>query len=174
MESGRKTDRPELGKALHLAKVTGATLVIAKLDRLTRNAAFLLALCDCGVRFVAVDMPEANDLTVGIMAFVAQAVRKAISRQTKEALAVAKARGVKLGNPNGAESLRRAGKGGAALRAAVSANAADLVSVLADIRAAGHSSLRAIAAELTARGIRTRRGGVWNVGNVGHLLSRMS
>jgi DNA invertase Pin-like site-specific DNA recombinase len=174
VESGRKTDRPELGKALHLAKVTGATLVIAKLDRLTRNAAFLLALRDYGVRFVAVDMPEANDLTVGIMALVAQAVREAISRQTKEALAVAKVRGVKLGNPNGAESLRRAGKGGAALRAAVSANAADLASVLADIRAAGHSSLRAIAAELTARGIRTRRGGVWNVGNVGHLLSRVS
>lgn len=176
VESGRKADRPELGKALHLAKVTGATLVIAKLDRLSRNAAFLLALRDSGVRFVAVDMPEANDLTVGIMALVAQAEREAISRRTKEALAVAKARGVKLGNPNGAESLRRAAKGSAALRRKVSANAAsfaaDLVPVLADIRAAGHTSLRAIAAELTARGIRTRRGGAWGVGNVGRLLHR--
>lgn len=175
VESGRKADRPELAKALHLAKVTGATLVIAKLDRLSRNAAFLLALRDSGVRFVAVDMPEANDLTVGIMALVAQAEREAISRRTKEALAVAKARGVKLGNPNGAESLRRAGKGGTALRAAVSANAAefaaDLAPVLADIRAAGHTSLRAIAAELTARGIRTRRGGKWGVGNVKRLLA---
>ena len=71
VESGRKADRPELAKALHLAKVTGATLVIAKLDRLSRNAAFLLALRDSGVRFLAVDMPEANDLTVGIMALVA-------------------------------------------------------------------------------------------------------
>ena len=177
VESGRKADRPELLKALHLAKVTGATLVIAKLDRLSRNAAFLLALRDSGVRFVAVDMPEANDLTVGIMALVAQAEREAISRRTKEALAVAKARGVRLGNPNGAASLRRAGKGGAALRAVVSANAAafaaDLAPVLADIRAAGHNSLRAIAAELTARGIRTRRGGKWNVGNVGRLVSRL-
>ena len=108
VESGRKADRPELLKALHLAKVTGATLVIAKLDRLSRNAAFLLALRDSGVRFVAVDMPEANDLTVGVMALVAQAEREAISRRTTEAMAVAKARGVKLGNPNGAASLRRA------------------------------------------------------------------
>jgi DNA invertase Pin-like site-specific DNA recombinase len=174
VESGRKADRPELAKALHLAKVTGATLVIAKLDRLSRNAAFLLALRDSGVKFVAVDMPEANDLTVGIMALVAQAEREAISRRTKEALAVAKTRGVKLGNPNGAESLRRAGKGGVALRAAVSANAAafaaDLVPVLADIRAEGHTSLRAIAAELATRGIRTRRGGKWGVGNVKRLV----
>jgi DNA invertase Pin-like site-specific DNA recombinase len=177
VESGRKADRPELLKALHLAKVTGATLVIAKLDRLSRNAAFLLALRDSGVRFVAVDMPEANDLTVGIMALVAQAEREAISRRTREALAVARARGVKLGNPNGAASLRRAGKGGEALRAAVSANAAafanDLVPVIEAIRAEGRTSLRAIAAELTARGIRTRRGGVWQVSNVKSLLARL-
>lgn len=176
VESGREADRPELARALHLAKVTGATLVIAKLDRLSRNAAFLLALRDSGVRFLAVDMPEANDLTVGIMALVAQAEREAISRRTKEALAVAKSRGVKLGNPQGAEALRRAGKGGEALRAAVSANAAafaaDLAPVLEDIRSQGHVSLRAIAAELTARGIRTRRGGNWNVGNVKALVDR--
>jgi DNA invertase Pin-like site-specific DNA recombinase len=177
VESGRKANRPVLAKALHLAKVTGATLVIAKLEWLSRNAAFLLALRDSGVRFVAVDMPEANDLTVGIMALVAQAECEAISRRTKEALAVAKARGVKLGNPNGAQSLRSAGKGGAALRAAVSANvaafAADLAPVLADVRAAGHSSPRAIAAELAARGIRTRRGGRWGVGNVKMLCLRL-
>jgi DNA invertase Pin-like site-specific DNA recombinase len=177
VESGRKADRPELLKALHLAKVTGATLVIAKLDRLSRNAAFLLELRDSGVRFVAVDMPEANDLTVGLMAPVAQAEREAISRRTKEALAVAKARGVKLGNPNGAASLRRAGRGGVALRAAVAANAeafaADLAPVIADIRANGHTSLRGIAAELTARGIQTRRGGAWGVGNVKGLLEHV-
>ncbi len=176
MESGRKADRPELAKALHHAKVTGATLVIAQLDRLSRNAAFLLALRDSGVKFVAVDMAEANDLTVGIMALVAEAEREAISRRTKEALAGAKARGVKLGNPNGADSLRRAGKGGVALRAAVSSNAAafaaDLAPVLAEIRAAGHVSLRAIAEELTSRGIRTRRGGAWQVSNVRVLMQR--
>ena len=165
------------GQGAALGQITGSTLLIAKLDRLRRNAAFVLALRDSDVRFVAVDMPEANDLTVGIMALVAQAEREAISRRTKEALAVAKARGVRLGNPNGAASLRRAGKGGVALRAAVSANAdgfaRDLVAVVEDNRAKGHTSLRAIAAELTARGIRTRRGGLWGVGNVKRLLGRL-
>ena len=141
VESGRNPDRPELGKALHLAKVTGATLVIAKLDRLSRNAAFLLTLRDSGVRFAAVDLPEANDLTVGIMALVAQQEREAISKRTKEALAVARSRGVRLGNPNGAAALRRAGKGGAPLRAAIARNAdrhaQDLAPVVADVRAAG-------------------------------------
>jgi DNA invertase Pin-like site-specific DNA recombinase len=87
VESGRLADRPELDRALHLAKVTGATLLIAKLDRLSRNTAFLLTLRDGGVRFLAADMPEANDLTVGIMALVAEQEREAISRRTKEALA---------------------------------------------------------------------------------------
>ena len=110
VESGRHSERPELNRALHLAKVTGATLVIAKLDRLSRNAAFPLTLRESGVRFVAVDLPEANDLTEGIMALVAQQEREAISLRTEEALAVAKARGVRLGNPNGAAALRRAGR----------------------------------------------------------------
>jgi DNA invertase Pin-like site-specific DNA recombinase len=176
VESGKHQDRPELVKALHLAKVTGATLVIAKLDRLSRNAAFLLTLRDSGVKFIAVDLPEANDLTVGIMALVAQQEREAISKRTKEALAAARARGVKLGNPNGAAALRRAGKGGVALRAAVSRNAdvhaADLAAVIGDIRASGATSLRAIAMELNARGILTRRGGSWRVSNVRNLLLR--
>jgi DNA invertase Pin-like site-specific DNA recombinase len=176
VESGKIANRPELTAAIQLARLTGATLVIAKLDRLSRNAAFLLTLRDSGVRFLAVDMPEANDLTVGIMALVAQAEREAISRRTKEALAVAKARGAKLGNPNGAAALRRAGKGGAALRAAVSANAdrfaVELEPVLQDIQKAGHVTLRAIAADLNRRGMRTRRGGAWQVSNVRNLLAR--
>ncbi len=176
VESGKIANRPELTAAIQLARLTGATLVIAKLDRLSRNAAFLLTLRDSGVGFLAVDMPEANDLTVGIMSLVAQAEREAISRRTKEALAVAKARGAKLGNPNGAAALRRAGKGGAALRAAVSANAdrfaVELEPVLQDIQKAGHVTLRAIAADLNRRGMRTRRGGAWQVSNVRNLLAR--
>jgi DNA invertase Pin-like site-specific DNA recombinase len=177
VESGKNPNRPELIKAIQLARLTGATLVIAKLDRLSRNAAFLLTLRDSGVQFLACDMPEANELTIGIMALVAQAEREAISRRTKEALAVAKARGVRLGNPNGANALRRAGKGAVALRAAVVANAdqhaEDLRAVVGDIRWHGALSLRAIAAALNARGMLTRRGGPWQVSNVGNLVRRL-
>ena len=176
-DHGRKNDRPELGKALQLARVTGATLVIAKLDRLSRNAAFLLTLRDSGVRFVACDMPEANDLTIGIMALVAQQEREEISRRTKEALAAAKARGVKLGNPNGAAALRRAGKGGTSVRETVRDNAnafaTELAPVIEDVHRRGHVTLRAIAVDLNARGIRTRRGGLWQVSNVRNLLGRL-
>ena len=178
VESGRNPDRPELGKALQLARLTGATLVIARLDRLSRNAAFLLTLRDSGVRFLAVDIPEANDLTVGIMALVAEAERDAISRRTKDALAAARARGVKLGNPNGAVALRRAGHGGAPLRVAVARNAEafarDLAPVIEDIREQGHTTLRAMAAELNRRGIRTRRGKMWHVSNVKGLVARVT
>jgi DNA invertase Pin-like site-specific DNA recombinase len=111
------------------------------------------------------------------MALVAQAEREAISRRTREALAVAKGRGVRLGNPNGAAALRRAGTGAVALQATVTANAdrhaRDLAPVVADIRAGGATSLRDIAAELTARGMLTRRGGRWHVSTVLNLLARL-
>lgn len=176
IESGKVDTRPELLKALHLAKVTGATLVVAKLDRLSRNVAFLAALQESGARFVAADMPEANELTIHIMAAVAQAERKAISRRTREALAAAKARGVRLGNPNGAAALRRADKGNAAsvtaIRGGADRFAADLDPIVADIVATGHASLRTMAAELNRRGIVTRRGGAWHPATVRDLLNR--
>src|SRR6185312_10690131 len=149
VESGKLNARPELAKALHLAKVTGATLVIAKLDRLSRNAAFLLTLRDSGVKFIAADMPDANDLTVGIMALVAQQEREAISKRTKEALAAAKVRGVRLGNPNGAAALRRAGRGNAAsvqaIRRAADNHAVNLKPVLDALATEGVVSLGAVA-----------------------------
>ncbi len=176
VESGKVNSRPELTKALHLAKVTGATLVVAKLDRLSRNVAFLAALQESGAPFVAADMPEANELTIHIMAAVAQAERKAISRRTKEALAAAKARGVKLGNPNGAAALVSADKGNVASLVAIKAGAdrfaADLEPIVADIMGKGTTSLRTIAAELNRRGIVTRRGGAWHAATVRDLLQR--
>ncbi|WP_336979703.1 recombinase family protein [Altererythrobacter fulvus] len=177
VESGKRSDRPELQAAMHRAKVTGATLVVAKLDRLSRSVAFLSALQDSGGRFLAADMPEANELTVHIMAAVAQAERKAISRRTIEALAAAKARGTRLGNPNGAAALRRAAKGNVAAIEAVKAGAAeratDLAPVIADIQAAGATSLQAIASELNVRGIVTPRGGKWHPSSVRNLLARL-
>ena len=92
VESGKSDDRPELEQALAMCDLSGATLVVAKLDRLSRNLAFLAKLQESGAKFVAADMPEANELTIHIMAAVAQAERKAISLRTKEALAAAKAR----------------------------------------------------------------------------------
>lgn len=177
VESGKANDRPELTKALHLAQLTGATLVIAKLDRLSRNAAFLLTLRESGVSFVASDMPEANDLTVGIMALVAQQEREATSKRTKEALAAAKARGTKLGNPNGAAALRRASRGNTASLGAIKANAdqhaLNLLPVLQALRERGLESLAAIAAALNQQGILTPRGGKWHKSSVRNLIQRL-
>lgn len=177
VESGKRNDRPELVKALDRCRVTGATLVVAKLDRLSRNAAFLLALQDSGVPFVAADMPDANNLTVGIMALVAQQEREAISARTKAALAAAKARGTKLGNPNGAAALRRAGRGTAAgVRAAIrkaDEHALRLKPIVARLRAEGHTSLDKLAAAMNGEGILTPRGGRWHASSVRNLLARV-
>lgn len=178
VESGRNNARPQLAAALKLARVTGSKLVIAKLDRLSRNAAFLLNLQDSNVDFVACDNPTATPLTVGILAIVAQDEARAISERTKAALTAAKARGQRLGNPNGAEALRRAGKGNAASRQAASANADtrahDLAETLADVEAQGHTTLAAIAEELNRRGIKTARGGRWHASSVSNLRARLA
>jgi DNA invertase Pin-like site-specific DNA recombinase len=174
VESGKRDDRPELMKALHRCKVTGSTLLIAKLDRLSRNVAFISNLMDSGVDFVAVDFPQANRLTVHILAAVAEHEREMISQRTKAALAAAKARGVRLGNPNGAAHLRGRGNREAveALRAGADAFAEDMHPVLEDVRAEGHRSYRAMAHELNRRGILTARGGRWHPATVRNLVRR--
>jgi DNA invertase Pin-like site-specific DNA recombinase len=195
VESGKRADRPELVKALHRAKVTGATLVVAKLDRLSRNAAFLMTLKDSGVAFVAADLPGANNMTVGVMALVAQQEREATSTRTKEALASAKARaaangvgikadgvtrwktGARLGNPNGAAALKRAGKGNAdgvkAVMTNAAARAADMAPVIDDMRANGITSLERLATALNDGGFVTARGGRWHASTVRNLLGRL-
>jgi DNA invertase Pin-like site-specific DNA recombinase len=182
VESGKVDARPELEKALHVAKLKGATLVIAKLDRLSRNAGFLLALRDSGRKFVAADLPEANDTVVGIMAVIAQDERERISQRTRAALAEAKKRGVRLGNPRGAAALRphqRRGSqlGAAALKARARAFAKDVAPIIADIESEGVTSHRGVAAELNRREIQTARGlvGRWTdtaVARVRRLVSQ--
>lgn len=171
VESGSRDTRPRLAEALALCRLHGATLVIAKLDRLSRDAAFLLNLQKAGVRFVAADMPEANELVVGIMAVVAQAERKMISTRTKAALAAAKARGMRLGKPenltNQAVGQVR-GRERQAQRARERAQ--DLAPILADIRGAGAVSLRQIADALNARAVPAARGGTWTATQVRRVL----
>lgn len=178
VESGKRADREQLTAALHHAKVTGGTLVIAKLDRLSRNAAFITALQDSGAKFIAADMPEANELTVHIMAAVAQAERQAIAKRTREALAAAKVRGVKLGNPNGAAAIRRAGKGNGASLEAIKGNAAafatDLAPIVDRLRSEGLTSLPQIARGLNEGGFATPRGGQWHPSSVSNLLKRLA
>ena len=138
VESGKHSDRPQLDKALHACRVYGARLVIAKLDRLSRDAHFLLGLEKAGVDFVAADMPMANRLTVGIMALVADEERRMISARTKAALAAAKKRGVKLGGDRGASLTRKQRQMGcAAVKRLADQRAADLAPVLAELRQAG-------------------------------------
>lgn len=178
VETGKLNARPELTKALALCKVTGATLVISKLDRLSRNAAFLLNLAESGVKFIAADMPAANSLTVGIMALVAQQEAEAISKRTKDALQAAKQRGTVLGNPNGAAALRSAAKGNTAavtaIKAGADSHAENLGPVIDNLKAEGITSLGGIAKALNERSMKTPRGGIWHKTSVSNLLARLA
>ena len=172
IESGKKNQRPQLLAAIAEARRVGATLLIAKLDRLSRNAGFVFALRDSGVDFVCCDMPDANTLTVGLFAVLAQHERETISRRTKDALKAKKARGAQLGTPvnltNDARATGRAAMQANAREHQANRQAARLAGLL---RAQGHS-LPQIAAELTAAGYRTRRGGVFHPTTVLRLLVR--
>jgi DNA invertase Pin-like site-specific DNA recombinase len=176
VETGKHADRAVLIEALQHCKVTGATLVIAKLDRLSRDLEFIARLQKSSIKFVCCDMPQATELTIHMLAAVAQHERQMISDRTKRALTAAKERGVRLGNPNGAAALRRAGKGNAAsivaIKTAADEHAANLAPIIADIRSAGVTSFKAIARELNDRGILTARGGRWHPTTVKNLLSR--
>lgn len=171
VESGKVNDRPKLMSALKRCKLTGATLVVAKLDRLSRNAAFLVNLMESQVRFVCADNPFANELTIHILAAVAQDERKRISARTRAALQAAKSRGKVLGNPRLAECRNTDPRAATATRvAAASAFRSDISEVIGDIQQAGHGTLRAIADELNKRGITARRGGQWSAKQVQRLL----
>ena len=176
VESGKNNKRPELLEAIELCKASGAKLLVGRLDRLARDAAFLMSLKDAGIDFVCADMPEANRLTIGIMALVAEQEREAISKRTKEALAAAKARGVQLGayrdgvyvgGKGNADTARNAS---AARKAKFHANAVDKLPLLKRYDPDGTLSLRAIADIFNRYGVKTVSGrGLWSANSVRRL-----
>jgi DNA invertase Pin-like site-specific DNA recombinase len=163
VESDTRPGRPKLVQALKTCRALGATLIIAKLDRLARNVHFVSGLIESGVEFTAVDFPQANRLTVHILAAVAEHEAKMISERTKAALAAAKRRGVKLGGDRGARLTAQARQfGWEARQTRANERAADLAPVVTEIQASGARSLRAIAAGFNERGVSTPRGtGQW-------------
>lgn len=171
VESGKRADRPELAKALEACKRHKARLVIAKLDRLSRNLAFVATLMDAGVEFTAVDNPHANKLTVHILAAVAQHEREMISERTIAALQAAKARGVRLGNPN---LSKAAAIGRARLQEAAQQFAANVLPAIRELQADGVTSHNAIAMKLNERNVPTRRGRKWTHIQVGNALTMAS
>jgi DNA invertase Pin-like site-specific DNA recombinase len=174
VESGTKNDRPALAEAISCAKRNKAVLLIARLDRLSRNAGFLLTLQGelqrAGVDFKAVDLPNADWFMLGVMALVAQRERELISSRTRGALAAAKARGVRLGNPRAADA---AVKSRAVRTAKATQKAENIAPIVASIRAAGVTSLRGVADALTARGIPSPSGGRWYAASVQRVLARV-
>ena len=178
IESGAKAHRPELIAALATCKLHRATLVIAKLDRLARNVAFIANLMDGGVDFVACDMPQANRLTLHLMAAIAEHEREMISQRTKAALQAARVRGVQLGNPNGALALAGYANAAASESGIVRSNEAkqfalSLSSTISEFRNAGIEGSRAITVALNRRSIPTPTGKIWHEEQVRRLLNRV-
>ena len=181
-ESGRRADRPKLSAALSHAKAIGAKLVFAKLDRLTRNVDLLRSLVASDVDLVFCDLPSVPPGPMGKflltqMASVAELEAGLIGERTKKALAAAKARGVKLGNPNGARALRGKQTGNAEAVAKIKEKAASRATnvrgLIENIRQSGSQSVRAITDELNRQGITAPRGGDWHPTAVARLLSRL-
>lgn len=172
VESGKRSDRPKLAEAIDACHVYGARLLIARLDRLSRNAAFLLNLRDSGVRFTCCDMPEANEMVIGIMAVMAQHEAELISKRTKAALGEAKKRGTKLGGLRpGHVALdgSKASLGLSARQSKAAARADRLKPIVDGIRKSGINTPSGIAKALTARGVPAPRGGAWQAIQVQRL-----
>lgn len=164
-ESGKRSDRPELNAALALCRKHKAVLVIAKLDRLARNVAFVSTLMETGVEFVAVDAPFANRLMIHVLSAVAEFEREQISERTKAALAAAKARGVKLGSHGAVLAAER--------KAEASRVAFMLQPQVLAARDAGCQTLMEYAGFLTSVGAPTPGGGLWHSSTVKRLLDRL-
>ena len=174
IESGSNDDRPQLQKALRKCRLTGATLLIAKLDRLSRNRRFLMEMADSSTKFVCCDMPEANNFTVGLLACLADYERQLISERTKAALSAAKAKGTRLGNPRLHEVRNTdTSKATAARSAQTTARNREIRDVISEIQAEEGSKLssRALADRLNSAGYTTSTGGQWHHQGVLRVLA---
>ena len=170
IESGKRNHRPQLLAAIAEARRVGSTLLIAKLDRLSLNAGFIFALRDSGVDFVCCDMPDANTLTVGLFAVIAQHERETISKRTKDALAVKKTRGAQLGNQQNFTTAVIAQGQAAMQRNAREHQANRQAAQLAELLRAKGQTLWQIAVKLNEAGYRTRRGKEFHATTVQRLL----
>jgi DNA invertase Pin-like site-specific DNA recombinase len=170
VETGRNDARPRLAEALAHCRRTGATLLIAKLDRLARSVHFVAGLMKSDVPFVAADMPHASAFELHIRASVAEEEARLISTRTKAALAAARARGVVLGGYRGAPPPSAAGV--AARQQAARDHAGRLADIVRPMRAAG-ATLQAIADRLAADGVRAAGGGAWTATAVRRVLARI-
>jgi len=168
VESGKRKDRPELLKALDFCKRNNSTLVVAKLDRLARNVAFVSTLMESGVEFICADFPTANRLTIHIIAAVAEHEAAMISSRTKAGLLAAKKRGVNLGK---AIAPEKASKGRATQSEIANRNADKVRNTMNGLATAG-MSLRKIAAELNAMAVPTPRNGLWTAQAVKNAQAR--
>ena len=158
VESGKNDNRPELLKAIEHCRQENATLLIGRLDRLSRNVGFIYLLKDSNVNFLCADMPEANSLTIGIMAVLAQEERELISKRTIAALQELKAKGTKLGNPkNLTPEARKMGSEAMRLKAIQNDNNRKATALIVSLRTAG-KSYNKIADELNKSGFKTSRG----------------
>lgn len=177
VESGKKNDRPKLKQALKQCELKRATLIVAKLDRLARNVAFISNLMESKVEFVACDFPKANRLTIHVLAAVAEHEREMISQRTKDALASAKARGIKLGSPqnlnqeariNGAQTSRKR-------RAELSLSRIQSIwPIIEDLKKEGVCTLIKIADGLNEMGFTAPRGGKWYPAQVKYAMDKMT
>ena len=172
VESGKHNDRKELALAMAAAKESGACLVIAKLDRLSRNARFTLELKESGLEFVCCDMPGANKLTIGIMAMINQDEAERISARTKAALQALKDRGVTLGTPANLTAAARAKGTAARIESARTSKVNRQAAAIATDKRAQGFTLRAIAADLNALDYRTTSGKPFQAVTVKRLLDR--
>jgi DNA invertase Pin-like site-specific DNA recombinase len=169
VESGKRSDRPQLAAALAMCRKLKAKLIVANLSRLSRNVSFISALMDSGVEFVAADMPHANKMALQVLAVSAEYERDQISERTRRALAQAKQRGVQLGRP---KRLEASALGVAANKANADRFSANIIPIIREIQASGVTTLRGVARALNARGVESARGAPWSPEAVSNILKR--